>query len=126
VLQRRPGASDAAVDQACHHSHPFIVRLLLPDISIDLFAKMVLTLVKAVLHPWKHDDEATMKDARVTNSPSYPGTPRWVKVFVVIAFVAVVLFVVLHLTGGGIGHLIDHGMLGHGSRIGAPKQGAQP
>ena len=30
---------------------------------------------------------------------SAPGTPRWVKVFGVIALVLVLLFVVLHLTG---------------------------
>lgn len=32
------------------------------------------------------------------------GTPRWVKVFGVIAIVLVVLFVILHLAGGGFGH----------------------
>jgi hypothetical protein len=31
---------------------------------------------------------------------SAPGTPRWVKVFGVIALVVVVLFVILFLTGG--------------------------
>ena len=34
-----------------------------------------------------------------------PSTPRWVYVFGIIAFVVIVLFVILHLTGGGFrGH----------------------
>lgn len=41
--------------------------------------------------------------------PPYPdsngdtGTPRWVKVFGIIVIVLVLLFVILHLTGGGLG-----------------------
>jgi len=35
----------------------------------------------------------------------YPGTPRWVKVFGIFALVLLLLFVVLHLTGRGLG---DH------------------
>jgi len=31
------------------------------------------------------------------------GTPRWVKVFGIIVIVLVLLFVILHLTGGGLG-----------------------
>lgn len=37
----------------------------------------------------------------MADSPPYPGTPRWVKVFGLIALVLVLLFVVSHLTGGG-------------------------
>ena len=33
------------------------------------------------------------------------GTPRWVKVFIVVLIILVVLFVILHLTGHGFG---DH------------------
>jgi hypothetical protein len=34
-----------------------------------------------------------------------PGTPRWVKAFALVAIALVLLFVVLHLTGGGFrGH----------------------
>jgi hypothetical protein len=34
------------------------------------------------------------------------GTPRWVYVFGIIAIVLVLLFVILHLTGGGLrGHV---------------------
>jgi hypothetical protein len=34
-----------------------------------------------------------------------PGTPRWVKVFGIVAVVLVLLFVALHLAGGGFrGH----------------------
>jgi len=31
------------------------------------------------------------------------GTPRWVKVFGIIAIVLVLLFVIMHVTGGGLG-----------------------
>lgn len=34
---------------------------------------------------------------------SPPNTPRWVKVFGIIAIVLVLLFVILHLAGGGFG-----------------------
>jgi len=34
---------------------------------------------------------------------SGPATPRWVKVFAVIALALLVLFVVVHLAGGGMG-----------------------
>jgi hypothetical protein len=36
--------------------------------------------------------------------PPYPGTPRWVKVFGVIALVLVLVFVILLLTGRGGDH----------------------
>ena len=35
--------------------------------------------------------------------PPYPGTPRWVKVFGIIALALVLLFVILMLTGHGPG-----------------------
>ena len=38
------------------------------------------------------------------------GTPRWVKVFGIIALVLVLLFVILHLTGRGLG---GHSYGGH-------------
>lgn len=34
---------------------------------------------------------------------STAGTPRWVKLFVIIAIVLVLVFVVIHLAGGGMG-----------------------
>jgi hypothetical protein len=34
-----------------------------------------------------------------------PSTPRWVKVFGVIFIVLVLVFVILHLTGNGLGSL---------------------
>jgi hypothetical protein len=34
---------------------------------------------------------------------SPPGTPRWVKVFDIIAILLVLLFVILHLTGNNLG-----------------------
>ena len=36
---------------------------------------------------------------------STTGTPRWVKVFVIVFIILVLLFVILHLTGNGFG---DH------------------
>ena len=35
----------------------------------------------------------------MADSPPYPGTPRWVKVFGIIAIVLILLFVILLLTG---------------------------
>jgi hypothetical protein len=55
-------------------------------------------------------------DGRSTPSTA-PSTPRWVKVFVLIAIALVVLFVLLHLTGNGFG---DH------MHMSALQQAAQP
>ncbi len=44
------------------------------------------------------------------------GTPRWVKVFVVIIIVLVLLFVVLHLTGHGFGDHMHMSILEHGGQ----------
>ena len=49
----------------------------------------------------------------MTTSQPYPGTPRWVKGFGILALLAAVLFAVLHLAVGGIGHIFDHGISGH-------------
>jgi hypothetical protein len=40
-------------------------------------------------------------------------TPRWVKVFVLIAIILVVLFVILHLTGNGFGDHMHMSAIGH-------------
>jgi len=40
-------------------------------------------------------------DAHEADLPPYPGTPRWVKVFGIIAIVVVLLFIILLLAGGG-------------------------
>ena len=54
----------------------------------------------------------TEEDTPMANPPPYPDsnsdtgddtTPRWVKVFGIIALVLVLLFVILHLTGRGLG-----------------------
>jgi hypothetical protein len=42
-----------------------------------------------------------MADGPGRGSP--PNTPRWVKVFGIIVIILVLLFVILHLTGGGFG-----------------------
>ena len=39
---------------------------------------------------------------------SPPSTPRWVKVFGIIALVLVLLFVTLHLTGNSLGGPMSH------------------
>jgi hypothetical protein len=38
-----------------------------------------------------------------STEPDAPSTPRWVKVFTVIAILVTVTFVILHLAGGGPG-----------------------
>jgi ABC-type transporter Mla subunit MlaD len=36
--------------------------------------------------------------------PPHPGTPRWVKIFALVALILLVLFVIVHLAGGGFRH----------------------
>ncbi len=44
-----------------------------------------------------------------------PPTPRWVKVFGIVVVVLVLVFVILHLTGGGFGgHTPPFSVTGHG------------
>lgn len=40
----------------------------------------------------------------MADSPAYPGMPRWVKIFGMISLALVVVFVVVHLAGGGFQH----------------------
>jgi hypothetical protein len=40
----------------------------------------------------------------VADSPPYPGTPRWVRVFGIIALVVIMLFIFLMFTRGPGGH----------------------
>lgn len=49
---------------------------------------------------------AAHSDASPSGSP--PPTPRWVKAFGVIALVLVLLFVILHLAGGGFRSHASH------------------
>ena len=51
------------------------------------------------------------------NGDSPPATPLWVKVFGIIALVLLLLFIILHVTGQGLGD--------HIHRVGA-KNSAQP
>jgi hypothetical protein len=46
----------------------------------------------------------TSRHTHMANPPSYPGTPRWVKVFGIIALVVILLFVILLFTRGPGGH----------------------
>ncbi len=52
--------------------------------------------------PYPDSNSDTGDDVR-TDRGSTTTTPRWVKVFEIIAIVLVFLFVILHLTGGGLG-----------------------
>lgn len=49
-------------------------------------------------------DQSTYPDTG-GDTGARPGTPRWVKVLGLIALVLLLLFVILHLTGGGV---VDH------------------
>jgi len=50
------------------------------------------------------DSNATENDTRMAELPAYPGTPRWVRVFGIIALAVVLLLVIMMLTGGDGGH----------------------
>jgi hypothetical protein len=52
----------------------------------------------------------------MTTPPTYPGTPRWVKVFGIVALILVALFAIAHLSGHGFHH---HGSEGHGDHTAA-------
>jgi hypothetical protein len=56
------------------------------------------------------------EDTHMADLPPYPGTPRWVKVFGIIALVVVLLFVILMFTRGPGGH----GPGRHTGRTGGP------
>lgn len=51
---------------------------------------------------------------------STTGTPRWVKVFGIIALVLVLMFIILHLTGNSLGgpgrHTPPSGVTEHGAQ----------
>lgn len=46
---------------------------------------------------------ANVPDSNDDTGDDTGSTPRWVKVFGIIALVVVLLFVILHFTGGGLG-----------------------
>ena len=48
----------------------------------------------------------------MANRPPYPGTPRWVKVFGIIAIVLVLLIVIMLLSGHGPGRHTPSGHAG--------------
>jgi len=45
----------------------------------------------------------------MAESPAYPGAPRWVKILGIITLALAVVFVAVHLAGGGFHH---HGHVG--------------
>ena len=47
---------------------------------------------------------------------STTGTPRWVKVFVIVFIILVLLFVILHLTGNGFGDHMHMSAIEHGEQ----------
>ena len=54
--------------------------------------------------PYPDSNLGTGATAAGSDRGSTSGTPRWVKVFGIVALVVVLLFVILVLTGGGAGH----------------------
>jgi len=38
-----------------------------------------------------------------THQRAYPGIPRWVKILGIVVILLVLLFVIMHLAGGGMG-----------------------
>jgi hypothetical protein len=48
-------------------------------------------------------DPRPYTDSHSDTGDEPPGTPRWVKVFGIIAIILILLFVILHLTGRGLG-----------------------
>ena len=40
----------------------------------------------------------------MNSSPDYPGMPRWVKVFGIVALILLAAFAIVHLTGHGLHH----------------------
>jgi hypothetical protein len=54
------------------------------------------------------DNHARGEEKHMANRPPYPGTPRWVKVFGIIAIFVVLLVVAMMLIGGG-----EHGPARH-------------
>ena len=57
--------------------------------------------------PYPDSNSDTRDDTgREPDRGSPPATPRWVYVFGIIAIILILLFVILHLTGGGFrGHM---------------------
>ena len=53
------------------------------------------------------NDDLRKRAAATPSRRTTPGTPRWVKVFGIVVVVLVLLFVIVHLTGHGLG---NHGM----------------
>jgi hypothetical protein len=49
----------------------------------------------------KASTHARGEETHLANRPPYPGTPRWVKVFGIIAIVVVLLVVAMMFVGGG-------------------------
>ncbi len=58
------------------------------------------------------DNDARRKETPMANRPPYPGTPRWVKVFGIIAIVVALLVVIMLLTGHGPGRHTPSGDVG--------------
>ena len=58
------------------------------------------------------DNHARGEETHMGNRPSYPGTPRWVKVSGIIVIVVVLLVVVTLLTGHGPGRHTPSGEAG--------------
>ena len=60
---------------------------------MDMLSRLALSVH---FYNWASREETQMVDPL-----SYPGAPRWVKVFGIIAIILILLFVILHLSGRG-------------------------
>jgi hypothetical protein len=58
------------------------------------------------------DNHVRGEETHMSNRPSYPGTPRWVKVSGIIVIVLVLLVVIMLLTGHGPGRHTSSGDAG--------------
>lgn len=61
-------------------------------------------------HPSNTDTDGVAGRSATPEHEAAPGTPRWVIVFGAVALAIVVLVVVVHLAGGGMGAMMNHGM----------------
>jgi len=57
----------------------------------------------------------------MTDSPPYPGTPRWVKILGIISAALAAAFVAIHLAGGGFHHHSHFGAASTADTTGAGK-----
>ena len=97
---RLAGLSDEAIAEALHVCAQFNVYARMAD-SPPAPTPMATP-----------DDGARAR----SNREAITGTPRWVKVFVIVFIALALLFVILHLTGNGFGDHMHTSAPGHGTQ----------